>query len=98
LTRKNTGDCAAKSSSETAGGARIVDEWRPCKFITFNFEAILGEILRRIWSPFVQRAIDEPIDSDCDIVDSRGLATTNSARKVCGVNLALHLNCPALAK
>jgi hypothetical protein len=75
-----------------------VDEWRPCKFITFNFEANWEVTLRRIWSPSVRRAIDEPIDSDCDIVDSRGLATTNYARKVCGVNLALHLNCPALAK
>ena len=77
MTRKNTGDCAAKSWSETAGGARAVVEWRHCKFITFNFEANWEVTLRRIWSPFVRLAIDEPIDSDCDIVDSRSLGCTS---------------------
>jgi len=48
LSPKPTVSFAARSWSETAGGARIVEEWRHCKFITFNFEAILGEILRRI--------------------------------------------------
>ena len=70
MTRKNTGDYAAKSSSGTAGDAKSVEKWRHCKFITFNFEANWEVTLRRISLPFVRRAIDEPIGKDCDTVNA----------------------------
>jgi len=51
-----------------------VEEGRHCRFITFNFEASWEVTLRRISSPFVYPAIDEPIDRDSDIVDSHTFA------------------------